>query len=60
MLHPQRMHGVVAMSVPLLPRGPMPPVQLMRQIFADTFFYIVSSRSPAWPTPTSPGTQPRP
>jgi pimeloyl-ACP methyl ester carboxylesterase len=46
MLHPERMHGVVAMSVPLLPRGPMPPVQLMRQIFADTFFYIVYFQEP--------------
>jgi pimeloyl-ACP methyl ester carboxylesterase len=46
MLHPARMHGVVALSVPLLPRGPMPPVQLMRQIFADTFFYILYFQEP--------------
>jgi pimeloyl-ACP methyl ester carboxylesterase len=46
LLHPERMHGVVAMSVPLLPRGPMPPVQLMRQVFADTFFYIVYFQEP--------------
>jgi len=46
LLHPDRMAGVVAMSVPLLPRGPMPPVQVMRQIFADTFFYIVYFQEP--------------
>jgi pimeloyl-ACP methyl ester carboxylesterase len=34
------------MSVPFLPRGPMPPVQLMRQAFADNFFYIVYFQEP--------------
>ncbi len=46
LLHPERVTAVAAMSVPLLPRGPMPPVQLMRQIFADTFFYIVYFQEP--------------
>jgi pimeloyl-ACP methyl ester carboxylesterase len=46
-LHPDRVAGVVGMSVPFLPRGPMPPVQLMRQIFADSFFYIVYFQQPA-------------
>ncbi len=46
LLHPHRVAGVVALSVPLLPRGPMPPVQVMRQIFADTFFYIVYFQEP--------------
>jgi pimeloyl-ACP methyl ester carboxylesterase len=46
LLHPQRVTAVATMSVPLLPRGPMPPVQVMRQIFADTFFYIVYFQEP--------------
>jgi pimeloyl-ACP methyl ester carboxylesterase len=45
-LHPERMAGVVAMSVPLLPRGPMSPVQLMRQVFGDGFFYILYFQEP--------------
>jgi pimeloyl-ACP methyl ester carboxylesterase len=46
LLHPDRVAGVVGMSVPFLPRGPMPPVQLMRQAFADNFFYIVYFQEP--------------
>jgi pimeloyl-ACP methyl ester carboxylesterase len=46
LLHPERVAGVVGMSVPFLPRGPMPPVQLMRQAFADNFFYIVYFQEP--------------
>jgi len=34
------------MSVPFLPRSPMPPVEMMRQIFADNFFYIVYFQEP--------------
>ena len=46
LLHPQRVRGVVAMSVPLLPRGPMGPVTLMRQVFGDSFFYILYFQEP--------------
>ena len=46
LLHPSRMTGVVAMSVPLLPRGPMSPVALMRQVFGDSFFYILYFQEP--------------
>jgi pimeloyl-ACP methyl ester carboxylesterase len=46
LLHPDRVAGVVAMSVPLLPRGPMGPVTLMRQLFGDTFFYILYFQEP--------------
>lgn len=46
MLHPERMHGVAVMSVPLLPRGPVAPVDMMRQIFADSFFYILYFQEP--------------
>lgn len=45
-LHPERVAGVVAMSVPLLPRGPMSPLQLMRMVFADTFFYMIYFQEP--------------
>src|SRR5690606_34748406 len=33
-------------SVPFAPRGSMPPVQVMRQVFADNFFYIVYFQEP--------------
>lgn len=46
LLHPDRVAGVIGMSVPFLPRGPMPPVQLMRKAFADNFFYIVYFQEP--------------
>ena len=46
LLHPDRVAGVVGMSVPYLPRGPIPPVQLMRKAFADNFFYIVYFQEP--------------
>jgi pimeloyl-ACP methyl ester carboxylesterase len=45
-LHPDRVAGVVGMSVPFLPRGPMPPVQLMRQAMGDNFFYILYFQEP--------------
>ena len=46
LLHPERVAGVVGMSVPLLPRGPMGPVTLMRQLFGDSFFYILYFQEP--------------
>ena len=46
LLHPERVAGVVGMSVPFLPRGPMPPTQLMRQVFGDRFFYILYFQEP--------------
>jgi pimeloyl-ACP methyl ester carboxylesterase len=45
-LHPDRVAAVVAMSVPFLPRGPMPPIQVMRMVFADSFFYMVYFQEP--------------
>jgi pimeloyl-ACP methyl ester carboxylesterase len=46
LLHPDRVAGVVGMSVPFLPRGPMPPIQLMRHAFGDSFFYILYFQEP--------------
>lgn len=44
--HPERMAGVVGMSVPFIPRGPAPSVQMMRRAFAGRFFYIVYFQDP--------------
>lgn len=40
-LYPERYRAVAALSVPYLPRGPMPPLQMMRAMFQNSFFYIV-------------------
>ena len=39
--YPDRIAGVIGVNTPDLPRTPMPPVQLLRQIFADTPIYII-------------------
>jgi pimeloyl-ACP methyl ester carboxylesterase len=39
--YPERIAGVIGVNTPDLPRPPMPPVQLMRQIFVDTPIYII-------------------
>jgi pimeloyl-ACP methyl ester carboxylesterase len=46
LLHPERVRAVVGMSVPFLPRGPMSPVQMMRQVMGDNFFYILYFQEP--------------
>lgn len=46
LLHPARVRGVCGMSVPFLPRAPMPPTQLMRAAFGDSFFYILYFQEP--------------
>src|SRR5215212_3447346 len=46
LLAPERVAGVVGMSVPFVPRGPMPPTQLMRQVLGDSFFYILYFQEP--------------
>jgi pimeloyl-ACP methyl ester carboxylesterase len=43
---PERVRAVVGMSVPASPRGPMSPIELMRQLFTDTFFYILYFQEP--------------
>jgi pimeloyl-ACP methyl ester carboxylesterase len=40
-LHPDRYRAVVGLSVPYLPRSPMPPLQRLRTVFKDRFFYII-------------------
>jgi pimeloyl-ACP methyl ester carboxylesterase len=45
-LYPDRYRAVIGLSVPYGPRPPAPPVQIMRQLFADSFFYIVYFQDP--------------
>lgn len=46
LLAPERVAGVVGMSVPFLPRAPAPPVALLRALFADNFFYMLYFQTP--------------
>ena len=46
LLAPDRVNAIVNMSVPFLPRAPMPPVEMMRMAFVDAFFYIVYFQEP--------------
>jgi pimeloyl-ACP methyl ester carboxylesterase len=46
LLAPERVAGVVGMSVPMVPRAPLPPTQLMRQLVGDSFFYILYFQEP--------------
>ena len=46
LLHPGRTVAVVGMSVPFVPRPPAPPITIMRQLFADNFFYMVYFQEP--------------
>jgi len=46
LLYPERFPAVVALSVPYIPRSPAPPIQLMKQMFADNFFYILYFQEP--------------
>jgi pimeloyl-ACP methyl ester carboxylesterase len=44
--HPDRVAGVVGMSVPFLPRGDRPPTQLLRLLLAGQWFYILYFQEP--------------
>ena len=46
LLYPDRFPAVVALSVPYVPRPPIPPIQLMKQMFAARFFYILYFQEP--------------
>jgi pimeloyl-ACP methyl ester carboxylesterase len=46
LLHPDRIAGVVGLSVPPIPRPPAAPTQVWRQVFGDNFFYILYFQEP--------------
>jgi pimeloyl-ACP methyl ester carboxylesterase len=46
LLHPERFPAVAALSVPYMPRGQSPPIQQMKQVFGDNFFYILYFQEP--------------
>jgi pimeloyl-ACP methyl ester carboxylesterase len=46
LMHPERVTGVVGMSVPYMPRPPMPPIEMLRQVMGDNFFYMIHFQEP--------------
>ncbi len=46
LLHPDRVAGVVGVSVPPIPRPRVPPTQAFKRIFGDNFFYILYFQEP--------------
>jgi len=46
MFHPERVRAVAGLSVPALGRGPMPSIQLFRNIYQDRFFYQLYFQEP--------------
>jgi len=46
LMHPERVAGVVAMSVAYLPRTPIAPTQLLEAAFPDRFMYILYFQEP--------------
>ena len=43
---PERVRGVVWMSVPFVPRSPAPPTQIFKQLFVDIWFYVLYFQEP--------------
>jgi pimeloyl-ACP methyl ester carboxylesterase len=46
LLHPDRVAGMVNLSVPPVPRATAPPTQIWRRTFGDSFFYILYFQEP--------------
>jgi pimeloyl-ACP methyl ester carboxylesterase len=46
LFHPDRVSGVVALSVPPVPRAAAPPTLIWRGIFGENFFYILYFQEP--------------
>jgi pimeloyl-ACP methyl ester carboxylesterase len=46
LLHPDRVAGVVGMSVPPVPRPLTPPTEALRNTFGDNFFYMLYFQEP--------------
>lgn len=45
LIHPTRVAGVIGVNTPFLPRGPMPPTQMLRMMFGENH-YIVHFQKP--------------
>ena len=46
LMYPERFSAVVALSVPYTPRASSPPLQALKRVFADRFFYIIYFQEP--------------
>jgi len=46
LMHPERVAGVVGMSVPYMPRPPLAPIGMLRQVMGDNFFYMIHFQEP--------------
>jgi epoxide hydrolase A/B len=46
LLRPDRVRGVVGVSVPFFPRGPVPPTQMFKALAGDGFMYILYFQEP--------------
>ncbi len=46
LMYPDRYRAVVGMSVPFMPRPPLPPTQLLKAAFGDNWFYILYFQEP--------------
>jgi pimeloyl-ACP methyl ester carboxylesterase len=44
--HPDRVAGVVGMSVPFVPRSEQPPIEMMRSLIGGNFFYVLYFQEP--------------
>jgi pimeloyl-ACP methyl ester carboxylesterase len=46
LMAPERVAGVVGMSIPYVPRTPVPPIELLEAAFPDRFMYILYFQEP--------------
>ena len=46
LVRPDRVRGVVGVSVPFFPRGPVPPTQMFKAVAGDSFMYILYFQEP--------------
>ncbi len=44
--HPDKITAVGGLSVPFMPRGEVPPLEMLQQLFADQFFYQLYFQEP--------------
>lgn len=46
LLHPARVHSLVALSVPYIARGPLPWIELMEQALGSDYYFVHVNRQP--------------